>query len=109
METQVTVLIKDMNYKVIQVDAENKYLQSDNPNEIILGKTMVFEQQILIRKDLQPNRKFNVLVHEITHAFIDVYGYTSMDKWNEEQLCSFNESFASDIVSLANEVLKKLV
>ena len=109
METAVNVTIKNMIYKIIQVDEEHKELKTDEQDKVILGKTMTLEQKILIRRDLQPVRKLNVLIHELTHAFIDVYGYTEMEKWNEEQLCTFNEAFASDIVSLANEVLKQLI
>lgn len=108
MESAVKITIKNLTYEVLLVSPKHEDLQTDEVNRIILGRAMNLEQRILIRKDLSPNRMLNVLIHEITHVFIDLYGYSEMGTWNEEQLCSFNEAFASDIVSLANEVFKKL-
>ena len=107
METNVQ--IKNQIYVVSLVPAEHKDLQSSEPDKIILGRTLTLEQKIIIRNDLNPTRLLSVIIHEVTHAFIDVYGYSEMTKWNEEQLCTFNEAFASDIVSVANEIMKRLM
>lgn len=104
----VQVEIKNMIFTVHQVDPDDKDLQTNEEDKIILGRTMTLEQKILVRKDLPPTRKLSVIVHELTHAFIDVYGFSEMGKWSEEQLCSFNEAYASDIVSLANNIFKQL-
>lgn len=102
------VKIKNNLYTVVLVNKDSEKLRSEDPNVEILGRTYVLSNAIYIRNDLESNRLFTVLVHELTHAYIDSYGFTGRS-YNEEDLCTFNEVYAADIVSTANSVFKSIM
>ena len=104
----VQITINNLNYKVMLVDPDNKEIRSEDANRINLGKTDCLNQTIYIRNDLNYNRRLSVIIHELTHAFIDAYGFVDIHNWSEEQVCTFNETYASNIVSLANMLLNEL-
>lgn len=106
-EKSTNIIIKDLLYTIKLVDSDYKELRSDNTKFENLGRTDPLRQVIYIRNDINMQRRLNVIIHEITHAFIDAYGFSNRT-FEEEDLCTFNETYASDIVSLANKVLKEL-
>lgn len=102
----MNILIKNVGYQVFFVDGDNVNLRGSTDGFEILGRTDCFRKIIYIRQDLDPQTMLNVIIHELTHAFVNVYGFADMT-FNQEQICVFNEIYASDIVSLANEIFRK--
>ena len=49
-------------------------------------------------------RKFNVLVHELTHAYIEASGkYAFRDKMKSEDICEFIGTYGKEIIDRAND------
>lgn len=109
MRKHLQFVIKNFNYKLFLVNEEVMKQKSDEVKAevICLGLTKVVEQEIYIREDLRPVRMQQVLIHELTHAFIDAYGFFSRS-FTTEELCEFNEIYLTDISSLAEEIMREL-
>lgn len=105
-EKQVLIRVKDFDYVVTFVDEDHKELRSKDENIEYFGKTDCTSQVIYIRKDLRATRLLKVIIHEITHAYLDAYGFTETKTFNEEQVATFLETYAQDIVESANYVMK---
>lgn len=101
-----TITIRNAVYKIIEVDENDYRLATDDDNELCYGIQINLKQEIVIRNDLKPNRKFQTLVHELTHAIIDEYGFNGRD-FDQEQLCIFMETYANDIIAIANDYMMK--
>ena len=73
---------------------------------ITLGVTDLNELTIYLFSGLKDELFRKVLIHEICHAFIFSYGfYLTLEE--EEFVCSFVDTYASDILSNADWVIKK--
>lgn len=107
MSKKTFVPIRNNLYTIELVNKNSEHLISNDPNIEILGRTLCLEDHIYIRNDLSLQRLLSVIIHEITHAFVDAYGFAGRN-YTEEELCTFLETYASDIVSIANTVLKEL-
>lgn len=71
------------------------------------GECDYVTQTITIWKDISLARKYETMIHELTHAFIDVYWDNRKDNYNEEDMCKFSK-FMPDILYFANLYLTKV-
>ena len=82
---KMKVKIKNYIYEIIEVD-ENDNDFFENGNLKLYGQTIYEKQLIKIYKNLPLTRKRDTLIHELTHAFFDVYmsSYHKVNckKWN---------------------------
>ena len=94
------------NWNKLKEWASNFY-NSDNELRIY-GQTDYEKQLIRIYKDLSYQRKRDTLIHELTHAFHDVYLASQhiKDKFVEEDVCCFMASYSEDILKIVNEYFK---
>lgn len=101
------VKIKDYEYTIIEVDDKDTDFVKDNNLELY-GQTIFEKQLIKIYKDLPPIRKRQTLIHELTHAFYDVYlaSYHIKDKFDEEDIACFMGTYSEDILKIANNYFK---
>lgn len=102
------VKIKDYIYTIIEVDEHDRDLFSDG--ELILyGLTKHVTQEIKIYKHLSVIRRRETLIHELTHAFCDVYinSFHIKDKFDEEDICCFMATYSEDILKIVNKYLEK--
>lgn len=102
------IKINETIFTVQLVKKDSEFLAFDDPNKEILGRTDYLKQNIYIRNDIPFNRRRQTIIHELTHAFIDAYGFSMLEYWNEEQLCMFFEVYSPHIVSLSDKVLNEL-
>lgn len=102
------IKIKDFEYEIIEVDETDKDF-FDNNELKLLGQTIYEKQLIKIYKNSKPLRKRQTLIHELTHAFYDVYlsSYHIKDKFDEEDICCFMGSYAEDILNIVNDYFKR--
>ncbi len=103
---EVEIQVKDFTYKVMLVDEDYKYLRNKDEQFENMGLTDVIKQVIYIRNDLKPNRMFQVILHEVTHAYLDAYGFAG-SRFTEEGVCTFIEAYGQDIYSLAQYIIRR--
>ena len=101
------VKIKDYEYEIVEVDETNKDFVREN-NLALYGQTIYEKQLIQIYKDLTPIRKRQTLIHELTHAFHDVYLASQhiKDKFDEEDICCFMAAYSEDILKIVDKYLE---
>ena len=101
------VKIKDYDYSIVEVDDTDTDFVRDN-NLALYGQTIYEKQLIKIYKDLPVRRKRETLIHELTHAFYDVYlaSYHIKDTFNEEDICCFMATYSEDILKIVNYYFK---
>lgn len=102
------IKIKNYEYEIKEVDnAEKDFFNSDN-ELIIYGQTHYEKQLIRIYKHLSYQRKRDTLIHELTHAFHDVFLSSQhiKDKFDEEDVCCFMASYSEDILKIVNDYFK---
>lgn len=75
--------------------------------EYHLGVCMFSRQKIIVFQTSKERTK-QTLIHELTHAFIDAYGFFPNNSFNHEDLCEFIGTYSENIVQLANKILKDL-
>lgn len=64
---------------------------------------------IYIEKNLEDPVFKKVLIHEVTHAFIQeflMFKYNKTMRWSEEDLCVFMENYAEDILCEVEKYMK---
>ena len=70
------------------------------------GCSRLYEREIIIKNSLQKSMFRQVLIHELSHAYLaetDISQETRVS-YSEEELCTFNEYNAEMIVNTANSV-----
>lgn len=97
------VKIKDYEYEIIEVDDTDKDFKT-NEGLLLYGQTNYEHQTIKLYKNALPVRKRQTLIHELTHAFMDIYLASQhiKDKFDEEDICCFMASYSEDILKIVN-------
>lgn len=101
------VKIKDYEFDIVEVDdTDIDFIRDDNL--ALYGQTIYEKQLIKIYKNLSARRKRETLIHELTHAFYDVYlaSYHIKDTFNEEDICCFMATYSEDILKIVNDYFK---
>lgn len=102
------IRIKNYEYEILEVGQEEKDFFDENSDLKLYGQTIYTKQKIKLYKDLTYQRKRETLIHELTHAFHDVYLASQhiKDKFDEEDICCFMASYCEDILKIANDYFK---
>lgn len=98
------IKIKNYQYEIIEVDNTDKDFYVDN--DLKLYGQMNYENQVIkLYKNLSYARKRETLIHELTHAFFDVYlgSYHIKDKFDEEDICHFMGAYAEKILKIVDK------
>lgn len=100
--------IKNYEYEIKEVDDTEKDFFTNNNELRIYGQTDYEKQLIRIYKDLPYQRKRDTLIHELTHAFHDVYLASQhiKDKFDEEDICCFMASYGESILKIVEDYFK---
>lgn len=100
------VKINGLLYEIIEeLDGDKVFADKEfegKPHVMRLGLTEYREQKIYLYKDMSEERKRSVLIHELTHAFIEAYGFYQ-NEFNEEQLCEFMAIYSNKINKICNK------
>lgn len=104
------IKIKNYEYEIKEVEKEEKGFKTEDNDLRLYGQTNYEEQVIKIYKNLPYQRKRDTLIHELTHAFHDVYLASQhvKDKFDEEDICCFMASYSEDILNIVNEYFKEI-
>ena len=99
------VKIKDLEYQIIEEDDGEK-VYKDKDNQMRLGLCEYLSTKIYLLKDMTIERKKRVLIHELTHAFIEAHGIF-IQKFNEEQVCEFMAVYSHEINVICEKYFEK--
>lgn len=99
------VKIKDYDYEIIEVEKDSTLLKQEE-DRVTFGQTDFENQKIYLNKDVTPIRLKKTLIHELTHAFAEAYGFSER-LFDEEELCLFSEAYLEDIISICSEYFKR--
>lgn len=101
--------IKIHNYiwtvQTVQSDSEK---MNPEPDHYLAGLTEYADQAISIREGMSRERTRTTVIHELIHAFIDSFGYTS-DCMTEEEICDFFGANADDIIRLTDTIMEGVI
>ena len=84
---------------------EDENIKSITPR--YYGVTHVDIQKIYIDKDLLPDRKKQVLIHELTHCYIAEYITHSENQYSEEDIADITSNSFEIIENIVNSYFKE--
>lgn len=97
------LVIHNTIYEVQFVKSDDKHLLMED-NEYHSGVTDFINKTIYINKNLKNDNSISYTVmHELTHAMIDSYGFLQVD-WNDEIIADFMALYSSKLYELAEKV-----
>lgn len=100
------VKINNYEYKVCIVGPNNDKLMMPD-GKYHCGVTHYIENEIYIANNLPSETFINVLIHELTHAYIDSYGMSQVE-WTEEIVADFVGTYLRNILETLGEIQKQL-
>lgn len=101
------ITINDLKWEVVvktHDDMPNKPKDADN---VALGRTYESTLRIYLNKEVDKQVFRKTLIHELTHAYINSYGFTQV-VLDDEVLCDFISTYADSIVRLADSIIETL-
>lgn len=100
------VKINNLEYVIVEEsDGDNVFNDKEidgKPHQMRLGLTCYVEQKIYIYQHMTRSRKRETLAHELTHAFVEAYGFYNSE-FSEEQLCEFMAKYSKDINDICDQ------
>ena len=96
------IKIKDQIWVIKSVPT--KELPDLADGKIYFGVTKYLEQEIYINSEVSNQQQRQTLIHELTHAFMNVYGFGAItDQVPLEIMCDFIGCYADEIVEIATK------
>ena len=97
------IKINNNIYKINFVESDNENLKIDD-GEYHSGVTNFITKEIYIANNLKGNSLRYTLIHELTHAMIDSYGFMQI-YWNDEIVADFMANYLNNIIDLSNKII----
>ena len=98
----VTIKIKNQTWKIEEID-NHEFNDVDSDATLYFGQSNAMKQTIYINKNSSDEQKRQTLIHELTHAFMHVYGFGSItEQIPVEIMCDFIGCYGDEIISIAN-------
>ena len=101
------VKLNTFNYKIKIVDRDYEGLLMPD-GYYRFGVTNFKDKEIYIANNLKDKTMANTLIHELTHAFIDSYGFLQVE-WNDEIVADFVATYLEKIIEALTEIEKQRV
>lgn len=99
------IKINNNTYKIFEVEANDEELKMED-GEYHTGVTDFHKKEIYIANNLNQDCKRYTLIHELTHALIDSYGFMQVD-WNDEIVADFVGNYFVNICNILDEMHNK--
>lgn len=100
----MTFKIKDRTWKIKLVSQEEFIRTSEEKETFFFGQCDHVKQTIYILTDLTHEQAKQTLIHELTHAFMNVYGFGHItEQVPLEIMCDFVGCYAEEIVKIAEK------
>lgn len=100
------VKINKYTYEIIETKADDLAVRDDKGN-LCFGLTNYLSHKIFLLKDVSKARLKATLIHELTHAFIEAYGFVYNETLNNEQVCEFVALYGADIIKIADKYISQ--
>lgn len=97
--------INNNTYKIFFVNPDDKKIQIED-EDFNLGITDFTKKEIYIANNLNKDTLRYTLIHELTHAVIDSYGFLQVE-WNDEIIADFMGNYLLTILELIDEIENK--
>ena len=100
------VLVNNQKWKIEETNEQDFNLIVEG--KIRQGTTHYDKQTIYLLENLLPDRKEEVLLHELAHAFLYATQISYVqEQFDEENVCEFVSLYSKKINSIANDYFKK--
>ena len=96
--------INDRKWKLKLVKDTDKNLQKTDDEMAVCGITHFSKATIYINQEIDRHVMRDTIIHELTHAFLFVYGFGQVENFTEEMVCDIMGAYATDIVALADNI-----
>lgn len=97
--------INNFEYEIVEVNKFDKNLKIEY-NDYRWGICDYKQRKIYLWKNLSFINKKQTLIHEVTHAFIEAYGFYQV-KFNNEIVCDFVAAHLDEIQKIINAYFVK--
>ena len=95
--------INNNTYKILIVDKEDERVIIDNYSHS--GLTDFILKEIYIRNDLNDDSLRYTIIHELTHAYLESYGFLQVD-YTDEIIADITGNYLINIYNDYNKVYK---
>jgi len=105
---EIKIKINNNNYKIWKLPPDSEELKMED-GEFHSGTIDFCKKEIYIADNLNEDAMRYTLIHELTHALIDSYGFLQVE-WNNEIVADFMGNYflnICDILSKLSEGEKK--
>ena len=99
------IQINRLNWEIKEVETRSQELVV-NGNQCY-GTCKYHTQEIFLDATLKGDKKYQVLKHELTHAFIFCYLLEQKKSYSEEDLCEFIALYSEGIIDLSKQYMLK--
>lgn len=96
--------IKNNTWKLKLVADDSKYLEKADDEMSVCGITHFAHATIYINKEIDKEVMLDTIIHELTHAYLFVYGFGQVENFTEEMVCDLMGAYARDIVEQATKI-----
>lgn len=94
------IKINRYTYELLQVDSNDENLNVGD-NDFRSGITDFRTKKIYIAKGLSEDSQNYTIIHELTHAIMDSYGFLQVE-WNDEIVADFMAIYVYEIERILN-------
>ena len=99
---EIKLKINNNNYEMCFVNPDNENLKMDD-GEYHSGVTDFITKKIYIRNMLGEDSLRYTIIHELTHAIIDSYGFLQVE-WNDEIVADFMANYIFVLSDLTEKI-----
>lgn len=100
------IKINGRKWQVLLVDEENKALCNDDES-ITCGITHFQRNKIYINETIEETLMRDTIIHELTHAYLFVYGFGQVESYTEEMVCDAMGAFGYDLIQNAIKIFNE--
>lgn len=100
------IKIKNQSWKIKLVADDSKYLERQDDEMSVCGITHFAHATIYINREIDKSVMLDTITHELTHAYLFVYGFGQVENFTEEMLCDIMGAYARDIITQADEIFQ---
>lgn len=92
-------IVNNFEFEILEVSGKDDNLKVSN--DYRWGICDYEQRKIFLWKDLSFANKKQTLIHEVTHAFIEAYGFIQVN-FTDEIVCDFVAAHLSEIQRIVN-------
>ena len=99
MRKMYNFYIKSKRWSMVLVEDDAKELEREDDEMSVCGITHFAKAKIYINKEIDLDVMADTITHELTHAYLFVYGFGQVENFTEEMVCDFMGAYAKEIVA----------